>query len=75
MSRDVSPTTRGVNGETARAGERDVRLEPPHAVTEEETAVLMYSEETTSTRAGACQETPPPKWKMEEDIAEEVGQS
>lgn len=60
VSRDVSPTTRGVNEETARAGERDFRLEPPHAAMEEETAVLIYSEETTSTRAGACQETPRP---------------
>lgn len=52
---------RGVNEETARAGERDFSAAAArfHEL-EEETAVLIYSGATTSTRTRACQKTPRP---------------
>lgn len=55
-SRDASLMRRGVNEETARAGERDF----DSAKMEEETAVLIYSRATTPTRTRGCQKTPSP---------------
>lgn len=62
MSRDVSPTTRGVNGETARAGERDVRLEP-HAAARRDgrgDGCVDVQRRDNFNKSRSLKETPPP---------------